>query len=64
MTVTEIVDGHSGEEIEIGLAIDIPQPATLAALCNDRVAAIGFHDIFVGSVDPVCGCTHIAIRVM
>jgi hypothetical protein len=53
MTVTEVVDRHSGEEIEINLAVDIPQSAALTALGNDRVTAIGFHDMGICSINPL-----------
>ena len=58
VTVAEIVDSHSGEKVEIDLAIHIPQAAAFAAVGDDRVTTIGFHDTLVGSFDPVLCETH------
>src|SRR5210317_279628 len=53
VAMAKIVNGHSGEKVEICFAINIPQSATFAAFCDDWVATIGFHDMFICSVNPL-----------
>jgi len=44
MAMSQIVNGHTGQKIQILLAISIPQTTPLTTHRDNRVATVGLHN--------------------
>jgi hypothetical protein len=47
MAMTETVDRHAGQKIEIGLSVHIPETAAPSLSWNDGITAVVFENDFV-----------------
>ncbi len=50
--MAEVVDRDPGEEVEVTFAIDVEQPAAVAAIGDQRVAAVGGGNVGQSPLDP------------
>ena len=54
MTVPKVVDRNTGKEVEIALAVGVPQVTPFPPDRHQRITAVGFHDVFIRLGDPLC----------
>jgi hypothetical protein len=55
VAMAQVVYRHTSQEIEVLIAIGVPQIAPFTPYRDQRIPSIGFHYIFVGLLDPLLG---------